>query len=652
MATPILPEDSSVGSHPPSQNASGSRVFGNPFDSDVGDIATPTPSDCFEDAIQTLREPTEIEPATPVAACRRAPLPSATRHGVRDKVLTRQQVDVSPADIEACPEPRHVIINEKTEAFPEADCKAKPGFWRRRYIALRNIYSPLEDPKVVLPICPNDEEKLKYIYMGRFAFFLFGILSFLSLGAGMWLFTITAPHFYWYSLFAGIVTLYLFLSYGIGLIGKNYNYQEHLERVAAYPITEETAPTVDIFLPCCFEPLEIIENTYKHIAKLEWPASKLRVYVMDDGALDSVRELAEKYGFNYHVRDNRPYLRKAGNLRWNFTRTEGDYFIIFDADFCPRPDFIKELAVEHLADEKIAIVQSPQWFRTTPEHTWVEQGAAETQELFYRVIQVNRDRFGGAICVGTNAMYRRAALVDVGGTAEIGHSEDVHTGFGAVDRGWKVKYIPLCLAAGICPDNPRAFFSQQMRWAAGSTTLSTFPHFWKSNLTVMQKICYLSGFLFYLTLSLNIFINPLPGILLLALRPQWVKAWNLAFAAPSFLYNLLVLPLWARCSYSFNVQHVMTIQSFAYLTAIKDRIFSISEPWAVSGDAKAHKSNKYRDMRILCCVWMFSVSGSMIGLVTWRVLPGGGLTWYDPLPLLLITAYNLFKTHYFMFCNW
>ena len=105
-----------------------------------------------------------------------------------------------------------------------------------------------------------------------------------------------------------------------------------------------------------------------------------------------------------------------------------DFFAIFDADFCPRPDFLKELIVEHLDDEKIAIVQSPQFFRVTDEQTWVEQGAGATQELFYRVVQVNRNRWGASICVGSNALYRRAALEEVGGTAEIGFSEDVHTG--------------------------------------------------------------------------------------------------------------------------------------------------------------------------------------------------------------------------------
>lgn len=70
--------------------------------------------------------------------------------------------------------------------------------------------------------------------------------------------------------------------------------------------------------------------------------------------------------------------------------------------------------------------------------------------------------FASAICVGSNALYRREALEAVGGTAEIAYSEDVHTGFYAMTRGWRVKYVPLALACGISPDNAKALFSQQV----------------------------------------------------------------------------------------------------------------------------------------------------------------------------------------------
>ncbi|RBR13080.1 hypothetical protein FVER53590_26482 [Fusarium verticillioides] len=92
---------------------------------------------------------------------------------------------------------------------------------------------------------------------------------------------------------------YLIISYGVGLIDKDWDYKTHTQRVDAYSIAEESAPTVDIFLPCCSKTLEILENTYKHIINLDWPESKIKVCVMDDSAQDAVRGLATKYGFIY-----------------------------------------------------------------------------------------------------------------------------------------------------------------------------------------------------------------------------------------------------------------------------------------------------------------------------------------------------------------
>ena len=149
---------------------------------------------------------------------------------------------------------------------------------------------------------------------------------------------------------------------------------------------------------------------------------------------------------------------------------------------------------------------------------------------------------------------------------------------------------------------------------------------------------------------MGIFISPIPGILLLLFRPEWFKYYNLAFAIPSLVYGLVVFRIWAKAKYGMNVQHVMHIQSYAYLTAIKDRLFGVELLWAASGDAKAHKSNKYRNMRILCWLWTILIQGSLIGAVVWRLLTG--FIWYNTIPLILLNVYNLYVAHTFLFCNW
>ena len=125
-------------------------------------------------------------------------------------------------------------------------------------------------------------------------------------------------------------------------------------------------------------------------------------------------------------RDNRPELKKAGNLRYAFNRTHGEIIVIFDADFCPRPEFLRE-TTPYFAQEDVAILQTPQFFRSREEQTWVERGAGVTQELFYRMVQVNRN-------VGT----ARSSCSCVNGSYIAAQSEwyMVHSGCLLYDRGF------------------------------------------------------------------------------------------------------------------------------------------------------------------------------------------------------------------------
>jgi cellulose synthase/poly-beta-1,6-N-acetylglucosamine synthase-like glycosyltransferase len=561
-----------------------------------------------------------------------------------EKEATKAQDDIQTA----APVPPEFYNKEHYDEPVVANPHPRKGIWGRFNAAYFRAYNPQMDAALVLPSGPTDVEKHLYLHTNRFLLYLFGVFSFLSLSAGMWLFVVSDVIFCWFGVLFGLIQIYLIISYAVSLCGKDWDFEAHKKILEEHPITNENCPTVDIYLPCCKEPLEILNNTYRYIRELQWPAGKLQIHVMDDGAMESVKTLAESYGFNYMLRDDRPRLKKAGNLRWAFARTTGDFFAIFDADFCPRPDFLKELVPRMLADDKVAIVQTPQFFRVLDEQTWVEQGASAIQELFYRVVQVNRNRWGASICVGSNAVYRRAALVEVGGTAEIGFSEDVHTGFGCVDRGWLVNYVPLCLACGICPDTPRAFFSQQMRWCMGSTTLLTNPDFWTSTLNWKQKICYLCGMMYYSAMALSIFLSPVPGIFLLWFRPELFKYYNLAFAVPSLIYGLVAFRIWAKASYGLNVQYIMVIQSYAYLTAIKDRILNRGLAWTPSGDTKSHTNNKYRNMRILCAMWTLTITGFLVSGVTYRILKG--LEWYNCLPILLLHSFNLVLAHRFLLC--
>ena len=73
-------------------------------------------------------------------------------------------------------------------------------------------------------------------------------------------------------------------------------------------------------------------------------------------------------------------------------------------------------------------MQTPQYFRSDRGRTGWSGPPGPMQEVFYRSIQTARDRLGASICVGSCAVYRRAALEPQGGTTLIDYAEDVHTG--------------------------------------------------------------------------------------------------------------------------------------------------------------------------------------------------------------------------------
>jgi len=323
-----------------------------------------------------------------------------------------------------------------------------------------------------------------------------------------------------------ILWLFLIIYFGVSLrvnfFSKDFDVEKHKSIVARWK--PSFYPTVDIFLPICGEPIKVLRNTWDGVIQVKnHYKGRVNVYCLDDGDSSEVDELAYEYDFQYHVRPNRGWFKKAGNLRYGFEHTRGDFIIIFDADFRPRFDFIDELMPYFYEDKNLGIVQSPQFFRIDSSQNWVERGAGVVQEFFYRAAQVSRQKFDAAICVGSNAIYKREALNTIGGTALFEHSEDVRTGFGIGQHGWKLKYIPINLATGLCPSDLGAFFRQQYRCGAGALSMITGRDFWHSKLKMKSRLCYFSSFLYYLHTALYSFLTPLLPLTLLLFLPKDVR---------------------------------------------------------------------------------------------------------------------------------
>ncbi|WP_310649868.1 glycosyltransferase family 2 protein [Gordonia amicalis] len=368
-----------------------------------------------------------------------------------------------------------------------------------------------------------------------------------------------------------------------GMNKRRVTWSSHQERVTSWNPSDGRYPSVDVFLPTCGESLEILRNTYEHVVAMNWPG-KLFVYVLDDAAREEVHDLAASFGFDYVVRPDRGHLRKAGNLRHACRISHGELIVIFDADFCPRSDFLGHL-VPYLDDPQVAIVQSPQCFATTESMNWIQRTAGATQEFFYRWVLPSRDRIGAANCVGTSAIYRRSAIERVGGFAAIEHSEDLHTGRHLQQAGYTIRYVPVVLSRGLCPSDLAGFLNQQYRWCQGTLTpvqnSRSVDH--PQPQTFRQRIARWAGVLYYITTAMNVFLLFLPGVIMAVFYPEDVRPAQLVPFLLGLWVYVVLFPLVSRTRWRFEVLRIQMAYSYAHAVAIWHKIIGREIGWVPTG---------------------------------------------------------------------
>ncbi|MFI5618830.1 glycosyltransferase family 2 protein [Streptomyces sp. NPDC051567] len=472
-------------------------------------------------------------------------------------------------------------------------------------------------PQGLLPLPPTDREKYTYAKRHLWVLTLSSLISFCCLTASQLNLTRSTPLLWVYAPLLFFTVVYYLTSLRVNAFSRDFDIRRHRRLVRAW--RPEVHPDVDIFLPVCGEPIEVLHNTWKHVRELadHYPGVCVP-FVLDDGADPALEAMARDFGFRYGTRPERGWFKKAGNLHFGFGRSEGAYILILDADFTPRADLLNELLPYMEEDPSIGIVQSPQYFRVLDSQNWIERGAGAVQELFYRSVQVSRQGSDGAICVGSCAVYRRTALESNGGTTLIEHSEDVHTGFDLRQLGWDLRYVPVAVSTGVCPDNADAFFNQQYRWCSGSMSLLGSAKFWRARIKLSSRLCYLSGFFYYIHTALFTFAMPVIPLVLLIAAPGKLSVAHLWLVAPSVLYATVIFPLWHRTPYRLEAWAARMMYGWAHVFAIWDILRKQRVGWQATGSAGA-KKNRTRRFWIGMWVWSGGTAVAWVGVAVWRM---------------------------------
>jgi cellulose synthase (UDP-forming) len=202
---------------------------------------------------------------------------------------------------------------------------------------------------------------------------------------------------------------------------------------------------VAVLITVVNEDLSIVRNTVESAKAL---VGEKVIYLLDDGRKPETQALAAQLGVRYITRENTAFF-KAGNLN-NALRHHvvEDFVLVVDADFALQPDFIQR-ALPLFHDPRVAAVQTPQVYSN--QESLFSKGSQYFQNIFYTYLQPGKHLLNSAFCVGTNVIFRKKALADVNGIAELEHSEDIFTTTNLLEHGYKISFLNEPLAVGLSP---------------------------------------------------------------------------------------------------------------------------------------------------------------------------------------------------------
>jgi cellulose synthase/poly-beta-1,6-N-acetylglucosamine synthase-like glycosyltransferase len=231
-------------------------------------------------------------------------------------------------------------------------------------------------------------------------------------------------------------------------------------------------PMVSIHIPAHNEPPELLIATIKAVEAIEYP--NFEIIVMDNNTSDpAVWRPVEEYCRGrdrvrfVHVEDWPGFKAGACNLALRqYTDPRAEIIALVDADDIVAPYYLRE-TVGYFSDPRVGFVQTFEGNREYEGSSYYT-ACVDSYQAFYLAVMSSRNERDAVPFVGTMGMFRKSALVAVGGWNEWCISEDTEASLRALKAGWSGVYVPRCFGRGVVPPSFAGFQTQHFRWCFGS----------------------------------------------------------------------------------------------------------------------------------------------------------------------------------------
>jgi cellulose synthase/poly-beta-1,6-N-acetylglucosamine synthase-like glycosyltransferase len=237
--------------------------------------------------------------------------------------------------------------------------------------------------------------------------------------------------------------------------------------------------TVSVLIPAYNEE-DSIEATVRSVLDSDYDKI-LEVIVINDGSTDKTIEIVKKLKkefFKLKLLD-KENSGKADSLNRAIKIAKGELVAVIDSDSFPGKDSMGKL-VGFFENDKVGAATCPILVRN--RNKFFEK----LQAIEYSVIALTRKllEYIGAIYVtpGPLALYRKSALLEIGGFDPGNLTEDIEVTWHLAAEGWDRKMCLNTRVTTLVPNKFRVWFRQRKRWSMGGLQV-----IWKYKHLFMRK---------------------------------------------------------------------------------------------------------------------------------------------------------------------
>lgn len=309
-------------------------------------------------------------------------------------------------------------------------------------------------------------------------------------------------------------------------------------------------PSCTILIPAHNEEV-VIGNTIESMLKLQYPADKLKIMVINDGSKDRTRDIIESFAATdsrvvlFDVPQGQGGKGKSRALNLGIKQADSEVIAIYDADNTPDPMALHYLVASLVSNKELGAVIGK--FRTVNKNRNLLTRFINIETLsFQSMLQAGRWQLHNiATLPGTNFVMWKWLIDELNGWDEEALTEDSELSIRIYELGYKIKFTPYAITYEQEPEEWKVWIKQRVRWVRGNNyVLAKFmkeiPNFKNKRLRFDLLYTLALYYVFFVAILVSdiLFFLSLSGLISIPLPGPYSVVWGVAIVL--FMFEILL----------------------------------------------------------------------------------------------------------------